>query len=278
MSYARTATLLSGVIALVLTGAFLMHGSAGLVVGLAASLGLAAAAHALALRFPSRRSANLPLTAWPRLPIADIVRSLAAQAGIAPPRLFLMNDDSPNAFASGRTQPVGAIGVTMGLLTDLSEREIRGVLAHEVAHLVRRDARLLTAIALMLGIGGALAALSCAVAYETGSSARSVAVVGLPAAAMAMLIQMAISRRCEYAADRTGAELCGAPLWIAAALERIETLTEQPTARAHGPWALETFRFGTRREQLFALLSTHPPTSERIRRLRQQAGLADPWV
>jgi heat shock protein HtpX len=280
MSYARTATLLSGMIALLLGGAFAVHGLAGIASATGAIVVCILAALWMANRAPGRRDRRYGLTSWPGLPLAQIVRDLSVRAGIAPPRLYLIDDDGLNAFASGCGAPKTAIGVTSGLLTGLSESEVRGVLAHEIAHVARRDARALTASATALGTGFGLLFM---VGYQALGTLRESAwsTGGLLAIATlgAAFAQMAVSRQREFAADRIGAELCGAPLWIAAALERIETLTDRHVGipRQRG-WALESLRFGARREQVFALLSTHPTTSERIRRLRQQAGLADPWV
>lgn len=273
MSYPRTATLLSAAIAmtLVLAGIGLDSRWASPLIAAAVLL---IAGHWFGLRVTGSRDAKRTLIRWPGVPVAAIAQDLSASAGIASPTLFVLRSDVPNAFASGRRAPNASIAVTAGLLSSLSEREIRGVLAHEIAHIVRRDARFLTLAAVGCGlVFGALGGLVAAAL----DPAAGLAIVALSTVAAA-LCQMSISRAREHAADRLGAAICGNPLWIAAALERIETLALPAGAAVPRGWALETYQFGARRDRVLSLLSTHPPIGERIFRLRRLAGLTDPWV
>ena len=227
-------------------------------------------------RIASARQAQYRFTGRPKLAVQSIIDDLAGKAGITPPGTFLIDSDKANAFTSGRGRP-GAITITSGLIATLSEREINGVPAHEIAHIVRRDAQRLTWTGPLCGlIAGAVSAgtvMMWAAPYE--------ALITFPAmiisACAAALAQIAICRSREFSADRHGAALYGDPLWIAAALERIESRDLAKTTRAPRTWALETFRFCQRREQVFGLLSTHPPGGARIFRLRHLAGLSEPW-
>ena len=276
MNQARTATLLSGAIAMTF-----VLGATGASATWTLILTVVLAATVVAGIAVERRIANARLTrhrwtGWPKLTVQPIVDDLAKRAGIPTPHTFLIDFDAANAFTSGRSRP-GTITVTSELLTSLSERELKGVLAHEIAHIVRRDAQRLTWTALLCGlVAGAVSAGSVtlwAAPYEALMTFPAM-IVGAGAAALS---QMAICRSREFSADRLGAALCGNPLWIAAALERIESRDLLRTTRAPRTWALETFRFGPRRDQVLGLLSTHPPSGARIFRLRRLAGLADPW-
>jgi heat shock protein HtpX len=276
MSQARTATLLSAAIAmtvvLVVTGA----NATWPIVLTAILLGTVGVGFVVEQLVASARQARHRFNIRPKLAVQSIVDDLAGKAGITPPRTFLIDSGVANAFTSGLSRP-GAITVTSELLATLSDREISGVLAHEIAHIVRRDAQRMTWTVLICGlIAGAVSAVAAmiwATPYETLITLPAM-IVGACAAA---LTQMAICRSREFSADRHGAALCGDPLWIAAALERIELRNLDKSTRAPRTWALETFRFSPKREQILGLLSTHPPSSARIFRLRRLAGLSEPW-
>jgi len=276
MSQARSATLLSAAIAMtVVLGA--TGGSATWPIVLTAVLlGTVGVGLVVESRVASARQARHQFSGRPKLSVQSIVDDLAGKAGITPPRTFLIDSDVANAFTSGRSRP-SAITVTSELLATLSEREINGVLAHEIAHIVRRDAQCLTWTALICGLiaGGVSAGAVMMWAAPYGALITfPVMIVGACAAA---LTQMAICRSREFSADRHGAALCGDPLWIAAALERIESWDFSKSTRAPRTWTLETIRSSPKRVQILGLLSTHPPSGARIFRLRWLAGLSEPW-
>jgi heat shock protein HtpX len=276
MNQARTATLLSAAIAMTVVLGATGASATWPIVLTAVLLGTVGMGFIVEQQVASARQAQRGFIGQPKLAVQSIVDDLAGKAGITPPRTFLIDSDVANAFTSGRSRP-GAITVSSELLATLSEREINGVLAHEIVHIVRRDAQRLTWTALICGlIAGTVSAgavMVWAAPYETLITFPAM-IVGACAAA---LTQMAICRSREFSADRHGAALCGDPLWIAAALERIESRDLAKATRAPRTWALETFRFGPRREQVFGLLSTHPPSGARIFRLRRLAGLSEPW-
>ncbi|MEK9946519.1 MAG: M48 family metalloprotease [Alphaproteobacteria bacterium] len=277
MNYARTATLLSSAIAMALTVGVADIGAPWLQTFAVILVAAIAAGLVIEWQMADARLARHGLSGWPRLPNRTIVRNIAMRAGVPAPNLFLIESEAPNAFTSGRDRPVATIALTSGLLASLPEREIHGVLAHEIAHIVQRDGRYLTAIAILLGVGAGTVGAG-AVAFGLVPDGGLVALpLALIVAMLAALGQMAVCRSREFGADRLGAKLCGNPLWIANALERIDSLDLGKSTPAPRTWALETYRFGPRRDRVLGLLSTHPPSSARIHRLRRLAGLSDPW-
>ena len=212
----------------------------------------------------------------------DMVEELAKNAGIPKPKIYLAPIDIPNAFATGRNPEHAVVAVTSGILNVLSPEELRGVLAHEIAHVKNRDI-LISSIAAT--IGGAISMLTELAFWanifggrdeEDGIGSLLGSLIMLIVAPIAaMLIQMAISRSREYAADATGAKICGCPLSLAKALEKLEM-----AAQKLAPIAEKEINPGTahmmivnplRGSTIASLFSTHPPTEERIKRLYQIA-------
>ena len=213
-----------------------------------------------------------------------LVERLAANAELPMPRVYIVNSGTPNAFATGRNPSHAAVAVTTGLMNALSYEEIGGVLAHELSHVKHRDTLISCVAAAMAGVISTIANIAqWAAIFGAGRSSDDdngggivgliVTVVIAPIAAA--LIQMAISRSREYDADKSGGEICGDPNALADALEKIEyyslhgpTLAHASTTTAHmciiNPLA------GSK-QTMANLFSTHPPTQERIARLRQQA-------
>ncbi len=214
----------------------------------------------------------------------DMVEELARKAGIPKPKIYLAPIDIPNAFATGRDPKHAAVAVTSGILNILSPEELKGVLAHELAHIKNRDI-LISSIAAT--IGGAISMIAEMAFWSNlfggndeeegggiGSLIGSV-LLFLLAPLAATLIQMAISRTREYAADATGAEISGCPLCLARALEKLENAANQlaPIARREiNPGTAHMMIVNPLRGDFIAsLFSTHPPTQERIRRLYEIA-------
>ena len=214
----------------------------------------------------------------------DMVEDLANRAGIPKPKVYLAPIDVPNAFATGRSPSHAAVAVTSGILQILDPEELRGVLAHEIAHIKNRDI-LISSIAAT--IGGAISMLMDIAFWSAifgGGSDEEEGGIGnliggiltfILAPIIAMLIQMAISRTREFAADETGAKICGCPLSLARALEKLEM-----AANELAPIASKEINPGTahmmivnplRADFIAKLFSTHPPTEERIRRLKELA-------
>jgi heat shock protein HtpX len=204
-----------------------------------------------------------------------MVDELANRAGIPRPRVFIIPSSSPNAFATGRGPGHSAVAVTEGIMSLLSHDELKGVLAHEIAHVANYDVLLSTIVATL---AGALSMLSRMVMWgglggrrsndERGGNPLLALIVMLLAPLVALLVQMAISRSREYLADETGAKLCGEPRWLANALARLQSgvsarpMSDAEPATAH-MFIVKPFSGGG----FLSLFSTHPPMEERIRRL-----------
>jgi heat shock protein HtpX len=207
-----------------------------------------------------------------------MVRDLATRAGLPMPRVYLINEDAPNAFATGRNPEHAAVAATTGILRVLSEREMRGVMAHELAHVKHRDILISTISATMAGAISALAnfAMIFGGRDENGRPANPIAsiAVALLAPIAGALIQMAISRAREFEADRGGAEISGDPQALASALDKIHRYAQGipfPTAEEHPATAQMMIMNPLSGGGLQNLFSTHPATEERIRRLMDMA-------
>lgn len=203
------------------------------------------------------------------------VRDLARRAGLPMPRVYIIHEDQPNAFATGRNPEHAAVAATTGILQLLSERELRGVMAHELAHVKHRDILTSTISATMAGAISALA--NFAVFFggrdEDGRPVNPLAgiAVAILAPLAASLIQMAISRAREFEADRGGAEISNDPGALADALQKIDYYARgiaMPSAEAHPETGQMMILNPLSGEGLAGLFSTHPPTEERIARLR----------
>jgi len=205
-----------------------------------------------------------------------MVRELAAAAGIPPPKLYLIEADYANAFATGRNPAHGAVAVTAGLLRTLSRREVRGVVAHEIAHIRNRDVTIATVAA---GLAAVISGMAHALQFSAflggssddedgGGSILGSLLFALVAPIAASLVQLAISRSREYVADATAAGLTGDPDALATALERLAFAAEHRPARVEPATASLYIVNPLTGGSLASLFSTHPPMEERIARLR----------
>lgn len=206
-----------------------------------------------------------------------LVRELAQRAELPMPKVYIINEAQPNAFATGRNPSHAAVAATTGILELLTERELRGVMAHELAHVKHRDILISTISATMAGAIAALARI--ALIFGGGNNREgSNPIVGLLVAILAPLaasmIQMTISRTREYAADKGGSEISGDPLALASALEKIEHYARNivmPTAEQNpttGQMMIINPLSAHQRDKLF---STHPNTANRIAKLQELA-------
>lgn len=213
-----------------------------------------------------------------------LVRRLAMQAGIPMPRVYIIPDDSPNAFATGRNPEHAAVAATEGILRILSSEELEGVMAHELAHVKNRDILISTVAATFAGaismIGNMLqwGAMFGAGRGDDEEGGGLGGLVGSLAMAIlaplaAMLIQMAISRSREYLADETGAGICGRPLALAGALRKLHNASQSIPLHDARPATAHMFIVNPLTGGgMMALFSTHPPMEERIARLEALAG------
>jgi heat shock protein HtpX len=203
--------------------------------------------------------------------IYQMVRELTTRAGLPMPRLYLIPSEQPNAFATGRSPKHSAVAVTEGITKLLSEDELRGVIAHELAHINNRD--ILTQ-SVASAIGAMITYLAYFFLWFGGDDESPLGLIGslalvLLAPLAASLIQLAVSRQREYAADATGAQFCGNPESLASALLRLEegakAMPMQVNQATEPLYIVKPFAGGG----IAGLFSTHPPIEERVRRLRQ---------
>lgn len=204
----------------------------------------------------------------------NMVEELAGKAGLPMPRVYLIDEDAPNAFATGRNPQNAAVAATTGLLRLLNAREVRGVMAHELAHVQHRDILISTISATLAGAISALANFAMFFGGRDGEGRPTNPIAGILVALLAPLaasvIQMAISRAREYEADRLGAEISGDPKALASALEKIQHYAAGiplHTTEAHPETAQMMIMNPLTGGGLKTLFSTHPATEERIRRL-----------
>jgi len=197
------------------------------------------------------------------------------------PRVYLLNAEQPNAFATGRDPEHAAVAATTGLLRYLSREEITGVMAHELSHVRHRDTLIMTVAATLSGAIGMLASFGGLMGGGRDSEGRPLVNPIVAIAAMilaplaATLVQMAISRSREYEADRMGAEISGQPQWLASALAKLHAGTQQipnQVAEANPATAHLYIANPLTSGGLASLFSTHPPMEERIARLEAMAG------
>ena len=207
-----------------------------------------------------------------------MVRELAANAQLPMPRVFLINEDAPNAFATGRNPEHAAVAATTGILRVLSERELRGVMAHELAHVRHRDILISTVSATMAGAISMLANFAMFFGGRDSEGRSRNPIVGilvmLLAPLAASLIQMAISRSREFEADRGGAEISGDPQALASALQKIHRIAQGiplEAAERHPETAQMMIVNPLSAGGLRGLFSTHPSTEERVERLLAMA-------
>ncbi|XXF81077.1 zinc metalloprotease HtpX [Myxococcaceae bacterium GXIMD 01537] len=211
-----------------------------------------------------------------------MVEELAANARIPKPRVFLMEDPQPNAFATGRNPERGVVAVTAGIMRLLNERELRGVIAHELAHIKNRDilvstiaATVAAAVTYMAHAVGMFGSMFMGRGDDEGEGLSPLQTLALAIVAplAATLIQLGISRSREYLADQTGAEISGDPEALARALERLEHGAALVPAATGSPATASLFIVSPFAgvQSIMSLFSTHPRTEERARRLRELA-------
>jgi heat shock protein HtpX len=205
-----------------------------------------------------------------------MVAELAQKAELPMPKVYLINEDAPNAFATGRNPQNAAVAATTGILRVLSERELRGVMAHELAHVKHRDILISTISATMAGAISMLANFAMFFGGRDGQRSNPIASIAVMILAplAASLIQMAISRAREFEADRGGAEISGDPQALASALQKIQRAaqgTPLETTERHPETAQMMIMNPLSAGGLRGLFSTHPPTEERVAALLAMA-------
>ncbi|MEK1926903.1 MAG: zinc metalloprotease HtpX [Rhizobium giardinii] len=279
MNLIRTAMLLAFMTALFMAVGFLIGGKSGMMIALLVAAGM---------NFFSYWNSDRMVLSMYRAQEVDersapeyygIVRDLAKYAGLPMPKVYVIDNPQPNAFATGRNPDNAAVAASTGLLHALTYDEVAGVMAHELAHIQNRDTLTMT---LTATLAGAISMLGNFAFFFGGNRENNnplgfigVLVAMIVAPLAAMIVQMAISRTREYSADRRGAEICGQPLSLASALAKISNFAHQvPNEEAErNPATAHMFIInplsGERMDNLF---STHPATENRIAALQRMAG------
>lgn len=278
MNYFRTAILLAGLTGLFMGVGYLIGGASGAMIALV----VAAATNIFAYWNSDRMVLSMygahGVDAGTAPDLHRLVSELAARAGLPMPRVFVMDNPQPNAFATGRNPENAAVAVTTGLMQSLSREELAGVIAHELAHIKHHDTLLMTITATFAGAISMLAQFG--MFFGGNRDNNGPGIIGSLAMMIlaplgAMLVQMAISRTREYAADEMGARICGQPMWLASALAKIDNAAHQvPNMEAERvPATAHMFIInplsGRGMDNLFA---THPSTENRIAALQKLAG------
>ncbi|MET0361151.1 MAG: zinc metalloprotease HtpX [Sphingobium sp.] len=275
MNGMKTAMLLAALTALFMALGFMFGGTGGAIVALLVAAGMNLFTYWNADKIVLRMHNAREVDAGSAPDFYGMVADLARRADLPMPRVYLVEDDSPNAFATGRNPQNAAVAATTGLLRMLSREEVAGVMAHELGHVRNRDTLIMTMVATIAGAVSMIANFSLFMPRGDGEHhnpmAGILAVVMAPFAAM--IVQMAISRTREYGADRAGAEISGNPHALASALARISGAAQSlpPRAAERNPAAAQLYIVPTRVSDLF---STHPATDKRIAALHAMAPTA----
>ncbi|MFA6156489.1 zinc metalloprotease HtpX [Mesorhizobium sp.] len=279
MNTLRTAMLLAAMTALFMGVGFLIGGSGGMMIALviAAGTNLFSYWNADKMVLSMNHAVEVDEKSAPEY--YAIVQALAKQAGLPMPRTYLIDNPQPNAFATGRNPQNAAVAASTGLLQALTHEEVAAVMAHELAHVQHRDTLTMTIVATF---AGAISMLGNFAFFLGGNRDNNnpFGFVGVLAAMIvapfaAMVVQMAVSRTREYEADRRGAEICGHPLWLASALDKIARGAERirnPDAERNPATAHLFIINPLSGERMDSLFSTHPSTENRISALQAMAG------
>ncbi len=262
-----------------LTGIILFFGSfwgrQGLTIALVMSIAMNFASYFFSDKIALRMYRAEPVTREQAPQIHRIVDFLCSRAGIPVPKVYLIPDDSPNAFATGRDPRHASVAVTQGALRLLSEEELTGVLAHEISHVKNRDILISSVAATLAGMIMWIANMARFAAFfgggrdrdDEGGGALGGLITIIVAPIAAMLIQMWISRTREYQADASGAEIAGSPHGLASALQNLENYSRRIPMEASPSTAHMLIMHPFSGGALMNLFSTHPSTQKRIERL-----------
>lgn len=277
--YIRTTILMAGLTALFMWAGFMVGGQGGMMIALAMAIAMNGWAYWNSDKFVLRHYQAREVDENYAPDLYSIVQTMAEKAGLPMPRVYIIENPQPNAFATGRNPDNAAVAATTGLLQKLSLEEVAAVMAHELAHVKNRDTLIMTITATMAGALSMLAnfAFWFGGSRDSRSNGFAILFVAILAPLAASLVQMAISRTREYEADRIGAEICGRPLWLAEALAKIASGAAQidNAAAEANPSTAHMFIINPLHvHKIDGLFSTHPSTDERIRRLQAMAAEA----
>lgn len=272
-SFMKTFILLAGLTALFGWIGMMLGGQSGMVIALVIAAAMNIGSYWFSDKIVLKMYGARPVESGP---LYEMTRALASRADLPMPRVYLIDNPQPNAFATGRNPQNAAVAVNTGLMDILTERELAGVVAHELAHIKNRDTLIMTVTATIAGAISMLAnfAMFFGGGSHNGERQGGNALIGLLimflAPLAAMLVQMAISRTREYSADKTGAEICGDPLALAGALQKLEQSAnriDNHIAEANPATAHMFIVNPLHAHRVDNLFSTHPNTQNRIKEL-----------
>ena len=286
-NYAKTAMLMAFLIAILAIGGQMAGGTGGMLLfgGIGVVINFVSYWFSDKIALAANRAR--PVTREQLPEVYELVERLSRKAGLPMPRIFVIPSPAPNAFATGRSPAHAAVAVTEGILHVLNRRQLEGVLAHELSHVRNRDILIATMAA---AVAGLIASLGHAIQWgailggfgrssddDRGGGAFGALAWALLAPLIALVVQLAVSRSREFGADASGAELVGDPEPLAEALLQLERGSETIPYQLGGPATAHLFivnPFHGAGARVLSLFSTHPPTEERVRRLRQlRAGI-----
>lgn len=278
MNHVKTAVLMAGLTALLMAIGYSIGNTSGMIFAFVLAAGMNFFSYWYSDKMVLSMTHAQPVGPDEAPQLYAMVGRLSERAGLPVPRLYVIPDPTPNAFATGRNPEHSAVAVNQGLLNMLDSDEVEGVIAHEIAHIKNRDILISTIAATMAGALSMLAQwLQFSMFFggrddEEGGSPLAMLATIILAPIAAMIIQMAISRSREYAADDLGGRLCGRPTSLANALLKLERGTQMiPSPTANPATAHMYIVTPLHGGGLASLFSTHPATQERVRRLEALA-------
>jgi len=282
MNRLKTYLLLAALTSLLLIAGQALGGRGGLMLALVFAVVMNVGSYWFSDTIVLRMHNAQPITYEDSPEIFAMVQRLARNANIPMPKLYVIPDDSPNAFATGRSPEKGAVAMTDGILRVLSMDELEGVIAHELGHIAHRDTLVMTVAATIAGAVSSLGNMAMWSAVfggrsnddEEGGHPAAMLVSAIVAPFAAMLIQMAISRSREFLADEAAAKYSGKPWALASALRKIEAWSHRVPMETGSPATAHMYISNPFSGGMASLFSTHPPTAERIARLEQLGHLA----
>ncbi|MDP2027903.1 zinc metalloprotease HtpX [Sulfuriferula sp.] len=274
-NWIKTSILMAGIVVLFATVGMLLGGQKGMLIALLFAGGMNIYAYWFSDKMVLKMYNAQEVDAQSAPDFYAMIAELAQRAGLPMPRVYIIDEAQPNAFATGRNPEHAAVAATTGIIQLLSPRELRGVMAHELTHVKHRDILISTMSATVAGAITALAQFGMLFGGGSNNDERNVSpvasiIIMLVAPIAAMLIQMAISRAREFGADQGGAEISGDPAALAAALRKIEAYargTPLETAERHPETAQMMIINPLSGDSVKHLFSTHPSTDERVERL-----------
>jgi len=275
MNFMKTTMLLAALTALFMVMGYSLGGSGGAVMALIVAAGMNLFTYWNADKIVLKMHNAVEVDAGSHPEFYTMVQNLAQRAQLPMPKVYIVDQAQPNAFATGRNPENSAVAATTGLLNMLNHEEVEGVMAHELGHVKNRDTLVMTMVATIAGAVSMLANFGMFFRGRNAGIAGLMAVLIAPFAAM--IVQMAISRTREFGADKSAAEISGKPLALASALSKISGMAERtpnPVAERN-PAAAQLYIVPAGVRQMF---STHPATEDRIAALQDMAGgSSDHW-